>query len=171
MPVVVSDSEGHVVSLNVAVTVQGEADTDNDGLSDRCETAFGLNPSSNADHVSAGGDFDGDGATNLQECNAGTHPRGFFARYFAEGATSTFFATRFAVANTRVDPIGTLHDLRHDGHVLFRFQRDDGVVITAPMAIGSGEQRTIDVGGLAGLASAAFSTVVESISRSSSSAP
>ena len=115
VPVVVSDTEGQVVSLNVSVTVQGVADTDSDGLSDHCETAFGLNPSSNAEHVSAGGDFDGDGVTNLQECNAGTHPRGFFARYFAEGATGAFFATRFAVANTRVDRSAQCDDLRHDG--------------------------------------------------------
>ena len=33
VPVVVSDTEGQVVSLNVSVTVQGVADTDSDGLS------------------------------------------------------------------------------------------------------------------------------------------
>ena len=112
--------------------------------------------------MSAGGDFDGDGVTNLQECNAGTHPRGFFARYFAEGATGAFFATRFAVANTRVDRSALCTICATTAHVLFRFQRDDGVVITEPMAIGSGEQRTIDPRGLPGLESASFSTIVES---------
>ena len=47
----------------------------------------------------AGGDPDGDGRTNFQELQEGSHPRGFVITYLAEGATGTFFDTRIALAN------------------------------------------------------------------------
>lgn len=47
-------------------------DTDDDGMPDPWETAFGLNPDSDAD---AAFDPDQDGASNLAEYLAGTHPR------------------------------------------------------------------------------------------------
>ncbi len=46
-------------------------DTDNDGLPDAWETTFGLNVGSN----DSGDDSDGDGFTNLQEFQLGTHPK------------------------------------------------------------------------------------------------
>jgi hypothetical protein len=46
-------------------------DTDNDGLPDSWEAAFGLATNNAAD---ASRDLDGDGQTNLQEYNAGTNP-------------------------------------------------------------------------------------------------
>ena len=53
-------------------------------MDDQWETAFGLD----AETADGGLDPDGDGLTNLQEHDSGTHPRGFFKRYLAEGADS-----------------------------------------------------------------------------------
>ena len=44
-------------------------------------------------------DPDSDGLTNAEEFARGSHPRGTAARYLAEGAAGTFFATRYAIAN------------------------------------------------------------------------
>ncbi|MBI2438703.1 MAG: hypothetical protein HYV36_07830 [Lentisphaerae bacterium] len=51
--------------------VQGEKDSDLDGMSDKWELKYGLNP--NVDDASQ--DVDGDGFTNLEEFQASTHPR------------------------------------------------------------------------------------------------
>jgi hypothetical protein len=76
-------------------------DSDNDGMPDDWEIQFGLNPN---DPNDASGDCDGDGVTNLQEYLNGTHPCGFFKRYFAEGAANGFFSTMFAVFNPNDQP-------------------------------------------------------------------
>ena len=54
-----------------AGTDMNNADTDNDGLPDGWEHAYGLNPLSASD---ANADPDGDGLTNSQEYAAGTNP-------------------------------------------------------------------------------------------------
>ena len=72
-------------------------DIDLDGVPDTCEVQFGLLPFNPAD---ANADPDGDGLSNLAECQTGTHPRGFFTRYLAEGATNAFFDTRLALLNS-----------------------------------------------------------------------
>jgi hypothetical protein len=73
-----------------------DRDPDGDGLPSSWETRFGLDPNNAAD---GGADPDGDGQTNLQEFLANTIPNGSHKRYFAEGATNTFFSTRIAILN------------------------------------------------------------------------
>lgn len=69
-------------------------DDDGDGIPSVWETRFGLNPQDAADGLL---DSDGDGASNLAEYQAGTHPTGTFKRYFAEGAANGFFQYRLDV--------------------------------------------------------------------------
>jgi hypothetical protein len=76
-----------------------DPDVDDDGLDDAWERQAGLDPSSASGPDGAAGDPDGDGIDNAGEFAAGTHPRGTVRRYFAEGASSTFFTTRFAIFN------------------------------------------------------------------------
>jgi hypothetical protein len=73
-------------------------DGDSDGMPDAWEERFGLNP---ADPGDGSLDADGDGVTNREEFGRHTHPRNdpAYTRYFAEGATSDLFETRFALAN------------------------------------------------------------------------
>jgi len=128
------------------------ADPDGDGLPSAWETQFGLNPASAAGDDGAAGDPDGDGFTNAQELAAGTHPRGTTTRIFAEGATGSFFDTRFALFNT---------DLTTPARTLVRYLRADGVVVPQMLTLLPGARITLDPETLAPLASAAFSTVIE----------
>ena len=73
-----------------------DRDLDDDLLIDTWETAFGLDPAAPGD---AAMDPDGDGLSNLQEHEQGSHPKGTFKRYFAEGAANAFFTTQFATLN------------------------------------------------------------------------
>jgi len=153
----VNDAQGRRGTGFISVTVQGgtgPTDTDGDGLPDSWETFFGLNPNSTSGADGASGDPDGDGRTNLQEYQAGTHPRGVasLTRYFAEGATSTFFDTTIALANPAA--AGT-------AAVLARFLKSDGTVVTHTVAVPALARRTITVKDVAGLAAAEFSTVIE----------
>lgn len=52
-------------------TVDFDPDSDGDGISDKLELQYGLNP---ADPTDAQGDLDGDGYSNLEEILAGTDP-------------------------------------------------------------------------------------------------
>jgi hypothetical protein len=97
LPGVVSDAQGRSSSFSTSVGVVAATDNDGDGLRDAFENAFGLDPNSGAADDGPSGDPDGDGRTNLQEQAAGTHPRGFFARFFAEGVSNAFFQTRFGL--------------------------------------------------------------------------
>ncbi len=56
-------------------------DADNDTMDDRWETLFGV--------TDPAADPDGDGQTNAQEEDAGTHPNGQVRRFLAEGATGS----------------------------------------------------------------------------------
>ncbi len=125
---------------------------DEDGLPDDWELRFGLNP-----YVATGvdgdaGDPDQDGRTNLQEYQEGTHPRGFFTRYFAEGATGTFFDTRLALLNVGVAA----------AHVQVRFLEGDGSVVSHGLTVGGLARATVNVKDVPGMATAEFSTVIES---------
>ena len=90
----VSDAQGRSSALSFNTSVTAGTDSDGDGLLDSFEGCFGLDLNSGAGDNGPSGDPDGDGLTNLQEQSAGTHPRGFFTRYLAEGATNAFFQTR-----------------------------------------------------------------------------
>jgi hypothetical protein len=153
----VNDAQGRRGSGSISLTVQagtGPTDTDSDGLPDSWETFFGLNPNSGAGADGAGGDPDGDGRPNLQEYQDGTHPRGAasLTRYFAEGATSSFFDTTIALAN----PAGA-----GTAAVLARFLKSDGTVVTHTVSVPALARRTIIVKQVSGLAVAEFSTVIE----------
>ena len=124
-----------------------DGDTDTDGLPNGWESEYGLDPLTG----DAGADPDGDGRTNLQEYQQGTHPRGFVITYFAEGATGSFFDTVIAVAN----PTATR------ALVLSRFQREDGAVIRKYQVVEAHSRATIVVEQIPGMASAAFSTLIE----------
>jgi hypothetical protein len=78
---------------------QASLDGDADSLPDQWEEQFGLSPTSAGGADGGEGDPDGDGRSNRQEYEEGTHPRGVHARTFAEGAVTRFFSTRFALFN------------------------------------------------------------------------
>jgi glucose/arabinose dehydrogenase len=128
-------------------------DTDSDGLPDAWEIFYGLDPNSSAGVNGAGGDPDGDGQTNAAEYQSGTHPRGVAAlsRHLAEGATSSFFDTAFAILNPTGSPAA----------VLFRFLKPNGSVSTHALAVPAGRRATLDAKSVAGLSSSEFATTVE----------
>lgn len=161
VPVTVTDIQGRTASASATLIVQPIVDADADGLQDLCETTFGLDATSGASVHGAGGDFDNDGVTNLAECTGDTHPRGFFRRLFAEGVSSSFFTTEFALANTRTVSAGQSSGVAN-AHVQLRFQRNDGTVVTHALTLPPQTRRTIDVSDIAGLATSEFATVVES---------
>lgn len=95
----VSDDQGRSSQTPIALTVLAAPDTDQDGLPDQWESAFGLDPSSAAGENGYDGDPDGDGIKNREEFTAGSHPTGRSQRYFAEGASNSFFTTRVGLFN------------------------------------------------------------------------
>jgi hypothetical protein len=146
------------VAGNVLIINQGSRnigasqDGDNDTLPDAWETRFGLSPAVASGADGPNGDPDVDGLTNLAEYLRSSHPRGFTTRYLAEGATSSFFSTRIALANPSSQP----------ANVLLRFLRNDSVptghfVLLPPLS-----RRTVNVAEVPGLQTAEFSTIVES---------
>ncbi len=77
---------------------------------------------------------------------------GVFTRYFAEGATGSFFDTTIALLNAT----GAV------ANVTVRFQRSDGQIISIQRTLAGLERATIDPETLPGLEGASFSTVIES---------
>lgn len=136
----------------VSIVQAGLPDADADTLPDFWESQTGLNASSATGDNGPNGDPDKDGKTNLQEYEAGTHPRGFVTRYFAEGATSTFFDTQFALANPGAAP----------AKVLLRFLTGPGGVAHQWVDVPAMSRRTVNAKAVPNLTIAELSTVVES---------
>jgi uncharacterized repeat protein (TIGR01451 family) len=128
------------------------ADTDNDTLPNAWETDFGLDPGASDGDNGAGGDPDGDGVVNSQEFANGTHPRGFFTRFLAEGALNSFFDLRLALLNIGSTP----------ARLLRRYLQPGGGGVTQYEVLQPRVRRTLSTNDLGGLSSADFSTVVES---------
>ena len=120
-------------------------DADDDTMDDRWETLFGV--------TDPAADPDGDGQTNAQEEDAGTHPNAQIRRFLAEGATGTFFRTKIALANP---------DPTQDATAVVTFQRGDGVRVRRPFTLPAGRSMAISAGAVVGLEAADVSTTVES---------
>ncbi|HTV02655.1 MAG TPA: hypothetical protein VMF13_19045 [Luteitalea sp.] len=129
-------------------------DGDRDGMSNTWEEALGLDPRSSAGVDGASGDPDGDGATNVEEFTAQTHPRGLpsATRYFAEGATSAFFETRIALANPTAQP----------AHALLRVVDGTGRTLSTTVAVPPRQSRKVPMSTISRLGTAEFATTLES---------
>jgi hypothetical protein len=128
-------------------------DKDADGLADDWEVTFGLSARSSSGDDGPQGDPDGDGVSNADEERAGTHPRGLFRRYLAEGATGSLFNTTLAVVN----PSST-----ETAKALVSFLDARGTERSEWLEVAPLSRTTIDVRQVTGMASQEFSTVIES---------
>jgi uncharacterized repeat protein (TIGR01451 family)/fimbrial isopeptide formation D2 family protein len=126
-----------------------DRDTDGDGMPDVWESQMGLNPGV----ADAAGDDDHDGVSNLDEYRQGTHPRGFYKQYFAEGASNEFFGTMFSVLNP--EPV-------HAAAATIELMRDTGEISTMPVPLGAMRRRDVDARDILGTWQGAFSAVIES---------
>jgi Tol biopolymer transport system component len=130
-----------VFVLNLPARLDLDADT----MDDRWETLFGV--------TSPTADPDGDGANNAAEESAGTHPNGVQQRYFSEGATGAFFATRLWLANP---------DGANAARVVLNFDSGQGVRRSYPLWLPAGGAATVDIGAISGFEASDASTIVES---------
>jgi hypothetical protein len=141
-----------------------DLDGDHDGIPVAWEDFFRF---SDADPTDGSIDWDGDGLTNRQEFVAGTHPRGFFKYYLAEGAQNAFFTIAIDIFR----PKTTANEITS---VIAQFQGQNGRRTTTPPLhlysgpAGGGYWRIAD--GVRGLdpfprPDQTFSTVIESEKR------
>jgi glucose/arabinose dehydrogenase len=144
----VNYSGGRVIKIEPAVP-----DADGDALPDAWERRFGLDASSGAGDAGTGGDPDRDGLTNAAELAQGTHPRGLFKYYLAEGATSPAF---FDVSVDLVNPSTVA------ASVVVRYLLLGGTTASEAYLVPSQRRLSVDPKSLPALASAQFSTLVES---------
>lgn len=135
-----------------SVTQAGDGDSDGDQLPTGWENFFGLDPLSATGDNGAAGDPDGDGLTNAQELAAGSHPRGTFVRYLAEGAVNAFFDTRISLFNPRTTQAA----------VLLRIQPETGIEEAWPVTLFAMQREAITTPILRALSGGGFSTVIES---------
>lgn len=93
-----------------------QTDSDNDGIIDRIETFYGLNPSDGSD---AFGDLDGDGVSNLNQYLQGIPPNAHTTWYDVDGDGMTTVFENFYQFND-----GTFDDSAEDtdGDGLFNFE-------------------------------------------------
>ncbi len=124
-------------------------DYDNDAMLDVWEDFYGVNTGNPGD---GDRDADGDGVTNATEFAHGTHPRGLFTRLLAEGATGPFFDTGLSIGNPNPVP----------ATAVLTFQMRDGALLHHSLWMDARWSALIDVESIPGLASAEFSTRVES---------
>jgi photosystem II stability/assembly factor-like uncharacterized protein len=127
-------------------------DFDGDGLPNMWEVKFGLDPGSTSGDNGPDGDPDHDGQTNTQELENGTHPRGFFTRYFAAGLADSGHDTRLALFNA----------MGGDARVLVRLIPDAGDATAEYRFLVPLSRATVDTANLAGLIEGGFAVVIES---------
>jgi hypothetical protein len=127
-------------------------DTDGDGMPNAWEEQWGLNPNSADGADGAAGDPDGDLVLNIAEKDAGSHPRGFVKRYFAEGVVNGFFDTRFAIANPQNEP----------ARVLLEFLDIDGQTSQQIMLLPARSRTTVVARDVTALPGKSFATQIES---------
>ncbi len=148
----VRDAQGRTAPVSISTSVAADTDTDTDALPDQCETTFGLSTSSGTGENGPTGDPDGDQRSNALECAAGTHPRGTFRRYLAEGVTNAFFQTRIALFNPSTTATTALVRLQPEG------SPERSLLVTVP----GQQRRTLLPEDTATITDAPFATVVES---------
>ena len=132
-------------TATATTTLSGDSDTDADLLPDGCEQDAGLPPGS-----TAGGDDDGDGVTNIEECDGGTHPRGFVQQYLPEGATGSFYNAQLTLENVA----------EVAAHVLIHYEPEGEPEEHAWLLLPAGARTTLSITSFLGIAS--FATRVES---------
>ena len=127
-------------------------DFDEDGLTNLWEVQFGLDPASGSGDDGAEGDPDGDGRNNAEEFAAGTHPRGAFVRYFADGAASDNQSTRLDLFNAGVE----------DAKVLIHLTPDSGDRVREFRNLAARSRATVETAMAGGILNGGFRVVIES---------
>jgi uncharacterized repeat protein (TIGR01451 family) len=135
--------------LATTLESSAEMDTDADGMPDVWESLMGLSVV-NGD---ANADPDGDGVSNLKEYRRGTHPRGFYKQYFAEGVSSDFFTTAFVALNLSAT---------QSAGVLFEYMIENGQIMSDALQVDALSRATRDPYVFLGAVNHTYAAVIES---------